>query len=249
MKLMINFFKKIKKVCSRSAAIFLPFLNKKDIAQIEKYAQIGKISSGLIHDLTSPITALNIQIEMLEKEMEKSKYIETIKQTVSDICDYSKLMKAYINGSEKKVNINLGDEIQKSIELISYNAIKNGVQLNFIRNSDIYIKANPVHVYQIIISLVSNAIESFTKKDTNKKVIIKLEKNNNKINITVQDFGIGIQNTKIIFETFYTTKREIGGTGIGLSSVKRIVEKELKGSIEIKSKINEGSMFKIILPY
>lgn len=247
MKSVLNFFKKIIRKSSLGAAIFLPFFNKKNILQIEKYAQIGKISSGLIHDLSSPITALNIQMEMLSQDVEETEYIRNMKQTVSKIFDYSKLMKAYLNGSEKKFEINLGDEIQKSIELISYNALKNGVQIIFIRESEIYITANPVQIYQIMISLISNAIESFTPENQNRKIIVKLEKFRRKILISVQDFGVGIKNTKIIFETFYTTKIDLGGTGIGLSNVKRIIEKELKGKIKVRSKVGSGSTFQIIL--
>ncbi len=244
---MLNFIKNIISSCSRVTAIFLPFYKTRNISQIEKYTQIGKISSGLIHDLASPITALNIQMEILEQETKKSKCTENMKQTISGIFEYCKLMKVYISGSDNKIAIDLGNEIQRSIELISYNALRNRIQIIFIRESNVQITANIVHIYQIMISLISNAIESFKPEFSNRKIIIKLERINHKIIISIQDFGIGMQNTKIIFKTFYTTKREIGGTGIGLSSVKRIVEKELKGKIEIQSKVNEGSIFKIIL--
>jgi signal transduction histidine kinase len=241
---MTELIHKIISKSSRGTVIFLPKVYREKISRVEKYAQIGQISSGLLHDLTSPITALNLQLETLDAEMLKNpKYLQSIKDAVVNINNYSSLIKSYISGDRTKQKLNLSDEIQKAIELISYKAVKENIQIQFIRNEDIDIMARKIEIYQIIISLLSNAIESFRIQDENRKVIIKLEKIQNKILLSIKDYGCGINDTKKIFSNFYTTKRSSGGTGIGLSSVKHIVEKELNGKIEIESEIEKGSTF------
>jgi signal transduction histidine kinase len=216
------------------------------LKEIEKLAQFGQLSSGLIHDLISPITSLNLQIEMLdEKIITNSDFIDSIKSAIKNINRYAELIKSYVGGKNENKIIILDEEIQKAIELISYKAIKKSIEIQFIREKDIFISTDPVLIYQIVISLVSNAIESFREIDTDRIIIIKLENFNKDIVLTIRDFGEGISDTNIIFEPFYTTKRHMGGTGIGLSSVRHIVEREFNGKIIVKSKINKGSEFKI----
>lgn len=220
--------------------------NNTQINEINKYAQIGKISSGLLHDLISPITALNIQIQNLdETSIQNPEYLRSIKDAVVNVSNYSKLIKDYISGSSEKETLELGEEVQNSIELISYKAIKENISIQFIREKGIEILARKVHIYQIIISLLTNAIEAYEDKHLNRKVIIKLERENNEILISIQDFGKGIEDTDKIFEPFYTTKTSAGGTGIGLSTVKHLVESEFLGRIIVQSQINQGSLFKI----
>lgn len=234
---------------SQRAAIFLRKKDEKQILIFEKFAQIGKISSGLIHDLTSPITALNLQMELLDENLARNpEFIMHIKEAVINVNNYSKIMKEYISGESKKESVILSKEIENAIKLISYKAVKESVQIQFIRNQESKIKINKIHIYQIIISLVSNAIEAFKKNNSNRKIIIKNEEMKNEIKISVTDFGRGIKYPQKIFKTFYTTKRNSGGIGIGLSTVKYIVEKELKGKIEVSSKINKGSTFEITIP-
>lgn len=245
---MTYLFKKIIRLGSPRTAIFLPKFNKQNISVIEKYAQIGQIYSGIIHDLISPITALGMQIDLInEKNIDRRKHIKFIRETITGINEYSKIVKNYISMNQQKRWLDLSKEIEKSLKLISYSAIQNNIQINFIRKEKVKIFSNRIKIYQIIISLVSNAIESFREKDSNRKIIIKIEKIKNKTIISITDFGQGIENTDIIFSPFYTTKKDKGGTGIGLSSVRHIVEKDLKGKIIVNSKPDEGSTFKIIL--
>jgi signal transduction histidine kinase len=218
------------------------------LKEIEKLAQFGQLSGGLIHDLISPITSLNLQIDMLDDKMiTNADFINSIKSAIKNINRYAELIKSYVGGKNENKIIILDEEIQKAIELISYKAIKKSIEIQFIREKNIFISTDPVLIYQIVISLVSNAIESFREIDEKRLIIIKLESTYKNIILTINDFGEGIAEVNKIFNPFYTTKRHLGGTGIGLSSVKHIVQQEFNGKIIVKSKINEGSEFKIYI--
>jgi len=245
---MTELIKKIIKENSLKTVIFLPKTLKQKVMEIIKYAQIGKISSGLIHDLSSPITALNIQFEIMDSKLiKKEDFYNSTKESFLLLEACSVLMKKYVSGGNTKIWIDAGDEIQKTIKLISYSAIKNNVQIQFIRTEGIKLFINPMFLYQISMNLILNAIESFREEDTNRKIIIRLSKIDKYTELTVQDFGCGIENTKRIFSFLYSTKLEKGGAGIGLSSIKYIIKKELKGKIEVYSKPNEGSIFKVLI--
>ncbi len=114
---------------------------------------------------------------------------------------------------------------------------------------------DPVRLHQIILNLLSNAVK-FTNHG---KIIVSarlLGEDDNKVDIgfSVTDTGIGISETKIdtIFENFQQassdTSRLYGGTGLGLAIVKQLVEAQ-GGSISVKSKPDEGSVFSFMLSF
>jgi CheY-like chemotaxis protein len=114
---------------------------------------------------------------------------------------------------------------------------------------------DPVRLHQIIINLVSNAVK-FTSKGEITIGTKLLNENEQDVTIefSVTDTGIGISDNKKdkIFENFQQatseTSRLYGGTGLGLAIVKQLVEAQ-GGSVNVKSKINEGSVFSFILTF
>ena len=112
-----------------------------------------------------------------------------------------------------------------------------------------------VRLHQIILNLVSNAVKFTTKgKITVSVNLIDEDEEKVTIEFAVTDTGIGIPEDKIekIFENFQQassrTSRLYGGTGLGLSIVKQLIEPQ-GGSIRVKSKIDEGSVFSFILNF
>jgi C4-dicarboxylate-specific signal transduction histidine kinase len=241
-------FKKIIRRNSRKTVIFLPKSYKQELIKMQKFVQIGKISSGLIHDLTSPITALGLQLEYMNNNKASADiFIQSIRESIEEISNYSKLVKNYISNKQEDESVFLNELINDTFKLLSYKAKQSNVQLQFISNERIILKTKPVYFYQIMISLLSNAIESYEKVSGDKKVIVKLEKFNYKTQLTIKDFGCGIKDIDKIFSFFYTTKGMRGGSGIGMSNVKHIVEEELGGEIIVESEIGKGTAFKILI--
>ena len=119
----------------------------------------------------------------------------------------------------------------------------------------VFLPGDAVRLNQVFLNLVGNAIK-FTEKGE-VKIIAKLLKDDGKrvrILFSVQDTGIGIPNDKLdkIFESFTqvnaTTTRKYGGTGLGLTIAKQIIEQQ-GGAIAVSSKVNEGSTFSFTLNF
>src|SRR5436190_15152967 len=114
---------------------------------------------------------------------------------------------------------------------------------------------DPARLHQIILNLLSNAVKFTTKgKITVSVNLLDEDEESVSIEFAVADTGIGIEENKIgrIFENFQQasshTSRLYGGTGLGLSIVKQLVEPQ-GGTISVKSKIDEGSVFSFILSF
>ena len=103
---------------------------------------------------------------------------------------------------------------------------------------------DPVHLNQILWNLVQNAAESIPG---NGKILITVKQpRNNRIYLTIQDTGKGIDpsSARHIFDPFYTTKPE--GTGLGLSIIHRIID-TYEGMIDFDSVPGKGTLFTILL--
>ena len=108
------------------------------------------------------------------------------------------------------------------------------------------INANEFYIEQMFMNLIDNAIR-YTEKG---QITVKLERQNDKINLTVEDTGIGIaaEHLPRLFERFYVVdkarSRKSGGTGLGLSIVKYITN--IHGAtITVDSKVNSGTSFTV----
>ncbi|MEP6595427.1 MAG: HAMP domain-containing sensor histidine kinase [Ginsengibacter sp.] len=114
-----------------------------------------------------------------------------------------------------------------------------------------YVSGDQVHLFNTISSLLDNAYKYSHK---NPEIVISTFNTSKDLVISIQDNGIGISDTalQMIFDKFYREKQgdrhDVKGFGLGLSYVKKIVEMH-KGSIKVKSKKGEGTVFIINLPY
>jgi len=114
---------------------------------------------------------------------------------------------------------------------------------------------DPVRLHQIILNLVSNAVK-FTSRGKITMSVRLVDEDEEKVSIefAVSDTGVGIAENKLgkIFENFQQassgTSRLYGGTGLGLAIVKQLVEPQ-GGTIRVKSKLNEGSVFSFVLKF
>jgi len=155
------------------------------------------------------------------------------------------------------LNVDIKTLISNSLESFKLEAKKKKVTIEFdfeiesLESGDtFYFKTDPEKIKLVLSNLMDNAIKfSFEGQ----KIIIRTWKNNNLLNIAVRDFGTGIteENQKKIFDRFKRLDTGINslnrGHGLGLSINKAILDL-FNGTIEIQSKIGEGSTFTIVIP-
>ena len=114
---------------------------------------------------------------------------------------------------------------------------------------------DPTRLHQIILNLLSNAVKFTTKGKISVSIrLLNEDAENATIKFSITDTGIGIPENEIenIFDNFQqassSTARLYGGTGLGLAIVKQLVERQ-GGSLNVKSKIDEGSTFSFIIDF
>ena len=195
----------------------------------EAYKLNETFIKDLLHDLNTPLTTLKLNLFLLKKEIQNSKRIEKIEQNINAILNFQENLKMYLSHNKNQIeNFNLKDIIEKKLKLYStiYPSIK------YENSVDCKLNANKNAFEFILDNLISNAFK-YNKQNGSIKIYLKNKK------LYIQDSGIGIKNTKKVFDRFY--KENERGIGIGLSIVKKLAN-EMKIKITINSKINEGSI-------
>ncbi len=167
---------------------------------------------------------------------------------VNEILDYSKLKYGDIKLCKKSVN--LQQVVQKVINVQKHLLINKEITLiNDVPKNIPFVYGDRDRLIQIIYNLLGNAVK-FTQKG---KICISAIENNNMVEISVEDTGIGIPKEKLedIFKSFEqgstSLTRSYGGTGLGLSITKQLVEIQ-EGKIWVTSEVGKGSKFTFTLP-
>ncbi|WP_232698926.1 two-component system histidine kinase PnpS [Brevibacillus daliensis] len=229
-----------------------------DIRRLEKMR--SDFVANVSHELRTPITSIKGFTETLLDGALKDEEIsrnflqiiydesERLFRLISDILDLSKIEQKRITLSYTEVSMNkLIEEMKK---LLQDQLLKKKITLNLPKSSDVLIRTDEDGVQQILLNLLSNAI-AYTPDGGTISIDIRTE--GKYLYLDVADTGMGIPEKDLgrIFERFYRVdkarSRDSGGTGLGLAIVKHICE-SLHGTITVKSKEGEGSIFTVILP-
>lgn len=221
--------------------------------------------ANVSHEIRTPINGIAGMATLLSQnptEKEQITYLNAIKSAadnlkviINDILDLASIESGKLNF--EKIDFNLDDLLHSVVDSFSVQSIQKGLKLNYTLDKDIskVLVGDPFRLNQILINLISNALKFTHEGQIN--INCQLEKKSSKtqqIKLEVTDTGIGIPSDKLtkIFESFSqadaSVTRKYGGTGLGLTIVKQLVELQ-KGTIKVSSVEDKGTTFTIEIPY
>jgi|GEM_PF-3106532 len=239
----------------------------KRLQQAQKMESLGNLSSGIAHDFNSILFVLNasLQIAMTDNSLSPKVHnnlslaleaSERAKDLVAQILNFSKA------GENRNSPVELCALVKEVLRFIQA-ALPSNIEIRqelFVDHGKIQME--PTKVYQILMNLCSNAADamtgsngiihiSLTRMQIERTEQIQQEKllPGDYFRLTVKDNGCGIDAAHVqqIFDPYFTTKLENGGTGLGLALINQIVH-EHGGRISVKSEAGKGSVFTIFLP-
>ncbi len=225
--------------------------------ELSRAAEFGKLAQGIFHDLMTPLTSIILHTETLDKKSIKD--IEMINNTLKKTAEASHKMSQYIDNikisiknSQIKKECFLNEEVDDVLEILGYKIRKSNISIEKIIDNGYSIYMDQIKIRQILLNLISNAIDSYNNINTKvKKIYISVEKIKDNLIIKIKDNGCGIkkENLDKIFEPFFSTKNKEIGIGIGLTTVKKIVEDDLFGNIKVFSEENKGTCIALEIPH
>ena len=212
------------------------------------------------HELKTPITAIRgfaetlIEDEAIERQIQQ-RFIRKIhgqsirlSDLVSDLLALSRLES---NDEAFNTQVDLQQIVQRVCANLQAVAQSHQVMLDLdTKGQPIMLLGDENALGQMVTNLIDNAIK-YTPAMGHVHVVIKVDASTTLLSIKDDGIGIDEANQERIFERFYRVDKarsqSLGGTGLGLAIVKHIVQSH-KGSLQLKSKLNQGSTFLIKIP-
>ncbi len=220
--------------------------------QLARLAEAGRLAAGMIHDLLNPLTVVALSIEELDRNGRELKdaqiYLENAIQASRRMEDLIAAVRKRMSDGEIRMEFSPTREIQEILTLFFYKAKRAGVSLRFMGEGEIQMFGDSLKFNQIVANLVSNAIDAYDSiplSESNREVEVQISEKANAIEVIVKDWGIGISAEDVlrIFDPFFTTKEMNKGTGLGLATVKTLIEKSFQGTVAVESDAGKGSVF------
>jgi len=230
------------------------------LSRAEKLSFLGNIAARLAHEIRNPMTAIGTFIQMLPQKFDDEEFrtefyeiaMEETTRVNNLITELMDLVKT--RASHFELN-DVNELIDKMILLTSPQS--NSKHIDIVRNytSDMgQVWMDSEKIKQVVLNLLSNAID-FTPNGgkielTTKKIMG--DKKSESVQIVIKDNGLGIPQSIIgkIFDPYFTTRHKSSihnGTGLGLFIAYKNMQ-EHDGTIEVKSKVNKGTIFTLSFP-
>ncbi len=222
----------------------------------DKMASLGRVASGIAHEIRSPLSGINIFLNNLEKTLREAKNEEKVKEIIKQIRSASIKIEAVIRrvmdfakpSEPKFVLTDLHKPIQEAIDLSAVALRRAGISLHqsFAKTLP-PCQADPHLIGQLILNLISNAAEAMKSIEGPRQIEVTSAVQGDRIIVYLSDSGPGVpfHLRKKIFDPFFTTKN--GGTGIGLSLCQRIVT-DHGGELTVTTSKWGGAEFRIEIP-
>ncbi|PZP11828.1 MAG: PAS domain-containing sensor histidine kinase, partial [Aliarcobacter butzleri] len=221
-----------------------------------RMASLGQMLANIAHQWRQPLTELNLCLFNLKKAFEKQNKKEFEKlyndnkntiflmsQTIEDFTNFFKPQKNKKIFSAKSV-------IDETLKILSRIIEDEKIVIETFIDEKIEIFGIKNELIQVILNLIQNSKDAFNQNNIkNKKIVIKIYKDDKSIFLEFIDNALGIDKDLIdkIYEPYFTTKHQSSGTGLGLFISKIIIENSFEGEI-LYEKLENGSKFILKFP-
>jgi two-component system NtrC family sensor kinase len=232
-------------------------LNKrnKELVQAQKLASLGRLTSGVAHELNNPLNNISTSVQILLEELEEDdleykkelligaeKEVERSKEIVKSLLEFARERSLTLK------RVYFKDLVDNAIKRVK-SQVPDNVTLKVDVPDDIQATVGPLGIERVLINLIVNAVQAM-KNGGDVTVKACKQESNSGFCFQVIDTGDGIPKEIIskIFDPFFTTKEVGKGTGLGLSIIYGIIDQH-GGKIKVSSEVGEGTTFTCFLPF
>ncbi len=218
------------------------------LRELQRFAEVGRVSAGLIHDMSSPLTAAILHLE------QDGPSVRHARRSIRVLERYIEAARKQLRQQDCSTTFCVKREINQAKHILQPLARRRQLNLRFSVAAGHKLVGDPVKFQRIIANLVTNAMDAYdgAGSATQPFIWVAVSVRQPWLVVRVRDWGKGIPPADLphVFEPFYTTKEPsaMGGTGIGLSTVKQYAEDCFEGRVSVTSPVGRGTEFLVELP-
>jgi C4-dicarboxylate-specific signal transduction histidine kinase len=222
---------------------------------VNRIATAGQLSASIAHEIRQPLAGMLASAQAALRWLEKAN-VEEVRENLNGIVSdghrasdiITNLRAMFKHDVQEKTLVDINKLVSSVLALARIDLHKHKTELQAQLDDRIpEILGNQVQLQQVILNLVTNAIESMSSSQT-RVLRIKTElSQSNKVHVSIEDTGMGIKPSEVarLFKPMFTTKAR--GMGMGLSICQSIIENH-DGRIWVSPGANGGSIFQFELP-
>ena len=230
---------------------------QRQVFQSSKLASIGELSAGVAHEINNPLNGI-INFAQLLKD-EETPRSEFEQQMIDGIIDEGGRIAQIVRGllafaradTHELRQVHFAESIETSIALFGRQFEKDGIKVEIDLEPNLPpVRADGSRLRQVVVNIISNAHHALKAKKLDspepKVFRISARKSGELVRVEFYDNGVGIKREDLgkVFDPFFTTRREAGGTGLGLSVSFGII-RDFGGTIRVESE--EGKFTRFII--
>jgi two-component system NtrC family sensor kinase len=225
---------------------------QEQLLQSEKLAAMGRLTSQIAHELNNPLYGIMNTLELLKTEVSpQSKRRKILEMALSETVRLSDLLRKMLSFSkpdqEQRQPVDINTVIDEILLLHEKQLKENDIHMISTFAAGLgRVNASKDQLRQVFLNMVANARDAMINGGT---LTVTTRGEGEKVIIEIKDTGIGIKEEHLdkIFDSFFTTKDEVKGVGLGLSVCYGFI-KDHGGDIVVKSREGTGTTFVISLP-
>jgi len=234
----------------RESRAEIELLHRTQISRAEHLATLGELATGLAHEIRNPLAGIAGVIEIIGRDLPSTSparaVVKDVRQEIARINHIvTDLLQTARPHPPRVAKSDLNTTVEHAVMLGRQQAMARSIDITLQKDPSLpEVKHDSDQIHQVLLNLLLNALQAI---DGQGKITVTVKPQGKFATVEVADNGRGIapEHLPSIFRPFYTTKGE--GTGLGLSLARRIVE-EHHGTIEVSSKLGQGSKFVVKLP-
>jgi signal transduction histidine kinase/CheY-like chemotaxis protein len=224
------------------------------LAQAEKMSSLGRMISGVTHELNNPLTSIMGYAQLLRAAVPEGKVAERAERLESEARRCQKIVKNLLSFARRRDvkhgALSLNEVIESVLALMGYQLRVDGVAVETDLCAELpALIGDHHHLQQVLVNLLTNAQQAIRSDAQSGRIVVRTRYDDGTAVLEVQDDGPGIPEPcrAKIFDPFFTTKPEGQGTGLGLALVYGIV-RDHGGTIEALKDFHDGACFRVVLP-
>jgi PAS domain S-box-containing protein len=222
------------------------------LGKAERLASIGTLAAGIAHELNNPIGLLQLQVDnLLEDPSVADSTRIRLEKMRSNIDRSTHIIRSILRFARKESSekslVDVADLIEAAVEMSSRFIAKKEIQVRVETNDNLLpILGNAVELEQVLLNIIHNSTIACDGKG---QICLRAIQTEPGLRLTIEDNGAGMNEEEMqrAFYPFFTTRQDIGGTGLGLSTCHGIIS-DHKGKIQIESALGKGTIVSIFIP-